>query len=136
MQNNKKIFLGGTCNESIWRDILIPKLKIDYFNPVVDDWNAEAQKRELHERETCDWVLYWLTPKMTGVYAIAEVVDDSNKRPTKAIFGYFIRDGDKVFSEGQIRSLQAVGAMIESNGAYWCRSLEEVAQLVNYERPQ
>lgn len=30
-----KVFLGGTCNGSIWREKLIPLLKIDYFNPVV-----------------------------------------------------------------------------------------------------
>jgi len=35
----KRVFLGGTCNNSKWRDVLIPRLKIDYFNPVVDDWN-------------------------------------------------------------------------------------------------
>ena len=34
----KKVFLGGTCNDSLWREELIKKLEIDYFNPVVDDW--------------------------------------------------------------------------------------------------
>lgn len=37
-----KIFLGGTCNESTWRDRVIKKLKIDYFNPVVEDWTPEC----------------------------------------------------------------------------------------------
>ena len=35
-----KVFLGGTCNNSIWRDVLIPLLTdngINYFNPVVDE---------------------------------------------------------------------------------------------------
>jgi hypothetical protein len=32
-----KVFLGGTCAETTWRDDLIPKLQIDYFNPVVED---------------------------------------------------------------------------------------------------
>lgn len=32
-----KFFLGGTTNNTNWRDKLIPKLKIDYFNPVVDE---------------------------------------------------------------------------------------------------
>lgn len=36
-----KVFLGGTCNESTWREKLIPMLKIDYFNPVVKDWKSE-----------------------------------------------------------------------------------------------
>ena len=66
-----KVFLGGTCNNTTWRDELIKKLKIDYFNPVVDDWNEEAYRRELQEREICDFCLYTITPKMTGVYSIA-----------------------------------------------------------------
>ena len=37
-----KVFLGGTCNNSKWRDKLIPMLNIDYFNPVVDDWTEEC----------------------------------------------------------------------------------------------
>jgi hypothetical protein len=49
-----KVFLGGMCNDSLWRERLIPTLEIDYFNPVVEDWNEEAQERELKEREECD----------------------------------------------------------------------------------
>ena len=37
----KKVFLGGTCNESLWRDKLIKKLEIDYFNPIVKDWTPK-----------------------------------------------------------------------------------------------
>ena len=82
----KKVFLGGTCNESTWRDKLIKMLEIDYFNPVVDDWTEECYQEELRQREICDYCLYVITPRMTGVYSIAEVVDDSNKRPEKTIF--------------------------------------------------
>ena len=91
-KNKNKVFLGGTCNESTWRNDLIKLLKIDYFNPVVDDWNEEAYQEELRQREICDFCLYVITPKMTGVYSIAEVVDDSNKRPEKTIFCYLIID--------------------------------------------
>ena len=37
---------------------------------------------------------------MTGVYSIAEVVDDSNKRPGKTILVILRDDGDKKFTEG------------------------------------
>ena len=37
-----KVFLGGTCNNSTWREELIPQLKIDYYNPVVKDWTLES----------------------------------------------------------------------------------------------
>lgn len=35
----KKVFLGGTCNDTTWRDKIIPYLKIDYFNPIVLQFN-------------------------------------------------------------------------------------------------
>ena len=45
----KKVFLGGTCNESTWRNELIPLLEnagVEYFNPVVDNWTPECQEEE------------------------------------------------------------------------------------------
>lgn len=125
-----KVFLGGTCNESTWRDELIPLLKIDYFNPVVDDWTPQCMEEELYQRKVCDFCLYVITPKMTGVYSIAEVVDDSNKRPSKTIF-CFLEYDDTYFTEGQIKSLNSVARMVEGNGAKFCSSLEEVAAYLN-----
>lgn len=122
-----KVFLGGTCNNSTWRDTLIPLLKIDYFNPVVDDWTPECQEQEIYERNNCDYVLYVITSEMTGVYSIAEAVDDSNKRPRKTMF-YVHEDG---FNESQLRSLAAVEAMISGNGAVVCNTLGGVARYLN-----
>ena len=39
-----KVFLGGTCAGSKWRDNIIPQLKCEYFNPVVDDWTPEHRR--------------------------------------------------------------------------------------------
>jgi hypothetical protein len=131
----KRVFLGGTCNESIWRDLLIPMLKIDYFNPVVDDWTPECQAEEIRQREQCDFCLYTITPRMTGVYSIAEVVDDSNKRPEKTIFCILETDptGGEQFTKGQIKSIEAVGKMVERNGGKLFRSLKDVADYLNGE---
>jgi hypothetical protein len=135
----KKVFLGGTCNNSIWRDILIPMLKIDYFNPVVAVWDEQAKQNELEARANSDYVLYVITPFMTGVYAIAEVVDDSNKRPHKTIFCYLNEDPSNVkigelnhkFSTHQIKSLEAIKKMVILNGGQAFNSLEEVANYLN-----
>ena len=143
----KKVFLGGTCNESTWRDKLIKMLEIDYFNPVVDDWTEECYQEELRQREICDYCLYVITPRMTGVYSIAEVVDDSNKRPEKTIFcilEYDLSDyktkieGDKkvrryveTFKPEQLKSLDKVGVMVEKNGGKYFKSLSEVAEFLN-----
>ena len=46
---NLLLFLGGTCNGSVWREDLIPLLeyeKIPYFNPVVDHWDGYAPPKQ------------------------------------------------------------------------------------------
>jgi len=122
-----KVFLGGTCNGSTWRDELIPMLTIDYYNPVVPDWTPECQAEEIRQRETCDYVLYTITPLMTGVYAIAEAVDDSNKRPSQTVFCILEEDGGKRFTDSQLKSLRSVSKMIENNGGLTLNLLEEVS---------
>ena len=134
IKNDKAtVFLGGTCNDSTWREELIPQLSINYFNPVVPDWNEEAYKRELEARENSEFCLYVITPKMTGVYSIAEVVDDSNKRPEKTIFCFLEKDGDLEFDKHQLKSLVNTGKMVKANGATVLGSLTEVAEFLNKE---
>ena len=134
----KKVFLGGTCNESDWRDKLIAKLhSVDYFNPVVPNWTPECMEEELRQREICDFCLYVITPKMTGTYSIAEVVDDSNKRPDKTLFCYLENDFEfetrtlYKFNEGQLKSLSRVANMVKENGARVFNSLDEIAEYLN-----
>ncbi|CAG8470055.1 6207_t:CDS:10 [Cetraspora pellucida] len=59
---------------------------------------------------------------MSGVYSIAEVVEDSNKRPARTIFCYL----EEGFAESQIKSLKAVANLVEKNGTKVFNSLEEV----------
>lgn len=54
---------------------------------------------------------------MTGVYSIAEVVDDSNKRPNKTIFCILDYDEELVFSKSQMKSLLKIAEMVEKNGS-------------------
>jgi len=126
-----KVFLGGTCNESKWREKLIKLLKIDYYNPVVPDWTPECMAEEIKQRELCDYCLYVITPKMTGVYSIAEVVDDSNKKPKQTIFCVLKADEDKMFDVGQLKSLDSVGKMVVKNGGKYFTVLQQVADFFN-----
>lgn len=136
-----KVFLGGTCNESNWREALMPKMDVihcDYFNPVVKDWNEAAKKRELKERKICDFCLYTITPRMKGVYSIAEVIDDSNKRPKKTLFcvsKYDKDDNGKLisFDEQELNSLNEVGHMVERNGGKYFTSLQEIIDFLDEE---
>jgi hypothetical protein len=128
-----RVFLGGTCNGSLWRLEAAQRLDnigIGYFDPVVDNWGEVARQRELLEREECDFCLYVITPKMTGVYAVAEVVDDSNKRPEKTLFVVLGHDEDVEFTEAQRRSLDAVKSLVAANGGHVFDDLESVAKFV------
>lgn len=128
-----KVFLGGTCNNSNWREKLISLLEptVNYFDPRVKDWDEEAQQKELEERRTCDFCLYVITPEMTGVYSIAEVIDDSNKRPQKTLFCYLPEGRYKKFTKGQLRSLYNVKKMVDRNGGNTFDSLQEIANFLN-----
>jgi len=124
---NKRVFLGGTCNGDTWRDELVKLLNIEYFNPVVENWTPACQEEEIKQRETCDFCLYVITSKMTGVYSVAEAVEDSVKRPYKTVFAY-LPEG---FVAHQLKSLDAVGKMVQGNGAQFFKSLQEVANFLN-----
>ena len=136
--NKLEVFLGGTTAKGTsWREDLIKNLEVDYFNPIVDDWNDEAYKRELRKRNTCDYVLYVISPLMIGVYSIAEAIDDSNKRPEKTLFCVVDSDGDiKKYSEikwnkDQSKSLDAVAKLVKKNGGKVFDKLNEVADYLN-----
>jgi len=132
-KSNIKVFLGGTCNES---KILIDQLSVDYFNPVVSDWTPECQQEEIIQRKICDFCLYTITPKMIGYYSIAEVIDDSNKKPKETIFCLLKDDIDDngniiSFSDSQMKSLNAVGQMVFRNGGMFFTDLKDVANFLN-----
>jgi hypothetical protein len=84
-------------------------------------------KEEIKQRQECDLCLYVITPKMTGVYSIAEVVDDSNKRPAKTIFVRIREDGGQKFTNSQWKSLGAVANMVYINGGL---SFDEITSLL------
>ncbi len=88
-------------------------------------------EEELKQREECDFVLYVITPKMTGVYSIAEEEEYSNKRPEKTLIYFRERDDNKEFTPGQSRSLSAVWTMVEKNGAKVFDRFDDIAKYLN-----
>jgi len=127
-----RVFLGGTCNKSTWRDLLISQLpsSLSYFNPVVDNWTPEHLANELREREICDIIVYAITPKMKGIYSIAEAVDDSNKRPSKTVFAILPKDGLWSFKESTLKSLHVIANMLARNGASTCVGMSELVATI------
>lgn len=126
--SNKKIFLGGTCSGYDWRKEFIPLIKehINYYNPIVKNWSESDRLKEVKERESSDFILYVITSGINGVYSIAEVIDDSNKRPEKTIF-CILENG---INFQMLRSLKATAKMVESNHAKIFFSLKDAAEYI------
>lgn len=110
-----RIFLGGTCNETTWREDFIKGLntEIEYFNPVVEDWTLECQAIEMDEKENkCNIHFYCLTSAMTGVFSVAEVIDSVHNKDKITIL-QVIPEG---FGKFQLKSLQAVVDLVILRG--------------------
>lgn len=122
-----KVFLGGTCSGVDWRGILIPMLTCDYYNPIVKNWQESDRLREVEERNSSDYVLYVITSGIKGVYSIAEVVDDSNKRPEKTLFCPLYYGMDRQL----VHSLEATCNLLKSNGVLVFKNLDEVAEFLS-----
>jgi len=72
-----------------------------------------------------------ITPKMKGVYSIAEAVEDGLLRSKKTIFAYMKKDEAETFDKDQLKSLKQVGKMIIKNGSVAFESLDEVVEYLN-----
>lgn len=128
---NVKVFLGGTCAGWKWRDDLQPLLKCDFYNPIVKNWSEKDKLREVNERETADYVLYGITNGIKGVYSIAEVVDDSNKRPEKTLFLNLYKEDKRGYTKQMSHSLKAVENLLKMNGVKCFDTIEAVAKFLN-----
>ncbi len=125
-----RIFLGGTCNNSTWRQKIEKWVEVSMFNPVVDDWTEECQAIEIDEKENkCNIHLYVITSEMTGVFSIAEVIDSVHNN-NKLTLLHVIPEG---FNESQLKSLKAVVYLVKSRGGitYIDSNLARTARVLN-----
>ena len=129
-----KEFLGGTTSNSKWREELIPLLKIDYFNPVVRHWTKDFQTEEERQKKDSDFRLYVIT-RVYSMYSIAEAVDDSHTNPKKTIFCVIneeLPNGKLAFTKSNLNRLNEIGKIVAKNGGRYFKSLEDVADHLNF----
>ncbi len=113
-----RIFLGGTCNGTTWREDLkegaahLPY--IGYFDPIVENWTeANRTIEDVEKRIKCNVHLYVITSEMTGVFSIAEAIAS-----TSAGITTIIQVRTEGFEEFQLTSLRAFKDLAKSMGAY------------------
>lgn len=131
-----KVFLGGSCDSS-YRNFIVPLLEyhsIDYFNPVVDDWNEEAIKKENNEKDnTCDIHLYCITPKIKGVYSIMELINSI--RANKIVIFIIVKNEAGAFTKEMLHSLLAIRNHLQVNEnpnrvfTYVCDNLQDLLDI-------
>lgn len=115
-----KVFLGGTIGTDNWRgdlEKLLKKENINFFNPVVSDWDLSRIDIEEEEKDKkCDFLLYVITNEMKGSYSLAEVVDSAYKSKEgtdKKVLLYVDSTG---FSSDELKSLEASVLLVQRIG--------------------
>ena len=116
-----RVFLGGTCADTTWRNELIKEfelLGIEYFNPVVEDWTPECQTIEEDEKNNkCDCHLYVITKEMMGTYSIAEIINSAWQAivyGTKVNFVVFAVLDEGTWKKHECKSFDATMNMVKN----------------------
>ena len=134
------VFLGGTTNNSNWRDTFIDILSsmgsnLVCFNPVVTNWNDQAIRVENMIKDQAKHHVYVITPKMKGIYSIAEAVESVFDRSHKTYLYILLKDGEDLFSTDEndpiMKSFAATGEIIRSHGGIFGIG-SDLHPLVNY----
>lgn len=129
------VFLGGTCNGSLWRELFIPQLTVPYFNPIKPVWTEAYRERENEVKSVAPVAVYVIKPRQVGFYSFIEMMDavfQAASRKQKIGIFFLTQDNESYWSDDQIASVNASIALIKTYpDANVFNSLEELAQWVN-----
>lgn len=112
------IFLGGTCGNNNWREAFIEQAiarglkKESLFNPVVPNWNKEAQELEDRMKVQSEFLVFYVAdPKENGnplsTYSMVEAVmalyDKANRAvvvfDVEGMSGHALKAMNKVYKD-------------------------------------
>lgn len=125
------VFLGGTCNESTWRDKLIDGLKMAYFNPVVQDWKEDDKEKENQIKDSADFNLFVFTPKHTGYFSFVEAALLAVKSSSRTILCVLQDDDGVTFEEDTKRSIAAMVEALSKENIKVFDNLDDVRSFLN-----
>lgn len=92
----KLVFLGGTAANNSWRENFIETLVKRgadthlFFNPVVKEWNKEAQEREEKAKSEANYLVFYIAdPKQEGnplsAYSMVEAAMALYDKPDRSV---------------------------------------------------
>lgn len=127
----KKVFLGGTCNKSNWRDSFKEELNCLYFDPVVEDWTPADSLKEEREKLASNIHLYVLTPEGNNFYSIAEVIASATNKEKITVLVLLYDYNGMAWNADDRRSMNAVMRLAESYGAKGFTNLSTAINFIN-----
>lgn len=134
-----KVFIKGISNKSIWKNELVNIRKNDITNIEYIE--------KLEDKRNCDYFLHIITPRLVDISHIAEIIDDSNKKPSKTIFCILDKDTNPMldnsfntknlpahinyinFTYEQLKHLNEIGDIVKNNGGKFLKSVSELNKL-------
>lgn len=132
--SDQRAALFGTCAGSGWRERFIPLLKCAHFNPVVTDWNEEAQAQEELVKRTASAMVFTITPMQKGFYSFVEITDLAIKDPKRLYLCFLDNDAGHTWTKEQASSIDAIKSYLTKTcGMTIYPTLEELAKAVNGE---
>lgn len=129
----KTVFLGGTVNDTSWRDKLIPMLTCGYYNPVVAEWTEQAIRDEDEAKDQASVLLFVITPAQAGLYSIAEMaVSACHPEQKRTVIAFLDKDGGDTFDEHERKSNKAIIDLLTSfPNTVVFNNLEDIAKHLN-----
>lgn len=129
-----KVFLGGTCNGSKWRENFVSTDKIEYFHydETLPSPSQEVDQHQLllNKSRPCHILLHVLTPMSIDPLNIAVLISDSIKQPKKTILIIVKEDRDYCFDVQAWMMLETIKEMVVSNGAKCLDSFKEAIEYI------
>ncbi len=143
----KLVFLGGTCGNNVWRPDFIARLvalgvpAATLFDPVVDDWNEAAQKKEDEVKVSADYMLFLLgdpqqADNRTSFYSLCEAFLGLINAPARTVVvfdstgmpGHLVKSMAKTYKDmkKQFPSAPIFGTLAEAE-AWLVRELAPAA---------
>ncbi len=131
------VFLGGTIGSS-WRAKLVEKLEVEFFDPIVSDWQPEDRANEEEAKRRATVLLYTITPRQVGYFTIAEMthaVFEVSRDLSKRVCLLFLDEDDGVtYVEHQRDSVRAIQELLASPARVrQFFSIDEAAAWINAE---
>ena len=126
MGENKRVWLGGTFGK--WRQDLKKLLKIGYWENDLDD----DLETVIADKKNCDYILYTLTPSMTGIFSFEEIKQDTKNYPERIILCALNEEDKNYVHCFDLQSWEVVQGLAKEVTAEGGKYFEDIKQLADY----